>query len=131
LLDWPRSKNLKLETGGRKAGSEDLGGRGVVAGVAAGSPASARLRRGESLTRGYFLKPTVGFFKWREQCTCTIEPARALAAETLALERTRKGKCRTQNDRSCGCYCPSPAKIGLRSDARHANEESLLAESPG
>jgi hypothetical protein len=29
--------------------------------------------------------------------TRTLEPARALAAETLTLERTLKGECRRQN----------------------------------
>ena len=33
----------------------------------------------------------------RDEYIRTIEPARALAAETLKLERTRKGKCRMQN----------------------------------
>ncbi len=47
------------------------------------APASARLRRGKSLTRGYFLKTHAGLLKWREEFTPGIEPARALVAETL------------------------------------------------
>jgi hypothetical protein len=46
----------------------------------------------ESLTRGYCLKPLAGFFKGREEYTCRIAPARALAAETLKLERKLKAE---------------------------------------
>jgi hypothetical protein len=50
--------------------------------------ASARLRRGNSLTRGSFLKTPAEVFKWREEFPSRIEPARARAVESLTLERT-------------------------------------------
>jgi hypothetical protein len=52
---------------------------------------SSRLPRvalADSLTRGHFLKPLRGFLRWREEYSRSIEPARALAVETLKLERT-------------------------------------------
>ena len=39
-----------------------------------------------SLTRGYLVQPLAGFLRGREECTRTIAPARALAAEALTLE---------------------------------------------
>jgi hypothetical protein len=46
----------------------------------------------DSLSRGYVLKPLRGFFKWLEEYPCTIEPARARAAETLTMERKPKAE---------------------------------------
>jgi hypothetical protein len=46
----------------------------------------------------------------RDEYTCSIQPARALAAEALKLERTL-------SDLVNQAYALTPAKIGLRSDA--------------
>jgi hypothetical protein len=46
----------------------------------------------ESWSRGYFLKPTTGFYWWRAEYTRSFEPVRALAAETLKLERKFKAE---------------------------------------
>jgi hypothetical protein len=55
---------------------------------------------------GYFLKPPAGFFRWRKEYTRTLEPARALAAETLTPERTL-------SDLVNQAYALTPAEITL------------------
>jgi hypothetical protein len=44
------------------------------------------------LTRGLLSETPAGFWSGREENTHTIEPARALAAETLKLERKPKAE---------------------------------------
>jgi hypothetical protein len=51
-----------------------------------------RVALADSLTRGLLSETSAGFLRWREESTRTIEPARALAAETLTLERKLKAK---------------------------------------
>ena len=54
-----------------------------------------------------------GLHALREEDTRTIEPSRALAAETLTLEHSSKAECRMQNDLSWGSYGLKPAEIEL------------------
>ena len=49
----------------------------------------------------------------RKEYTRSIEPARALAAETVKLERSFKAECRMQSDLSCDCYSLTLAEIEL------------------